>query len=512
MKKSMAKIHASRKRKMLRRCKPRRRDQGRPQLSAKGLRFDFSEKSAAIACGGVPLLHQLCERLGLKEEIDRGVRVLKQHQPYRESDHVLNIAFNILAGGTRVEHIEHLRRDTAYLDALGAHSLPDPTTAGDFCRRFQTREEIDALQEAFNRVRAKVWQQQDEDFFDRAVVEGDGTLCGTNGECREGMDIAYNGTWGYHPLVLSLANTAEPLYLLNRPGNRPSHEGAGDYFDRAKDLCLGAGFRKIHFRGDTDFTQTRHLDGWDDAGVTFTFGIDARQNLIALAGALQPAGWAELPPRARYEVKTTERTRPVNVKKEVIERRGFRHLRTEREEVAEIAYRPTKCRKAYRLVMLKKTVEVTQGLFAHLEWETRYFFYLSNRTDLTAAEVVHDARQRCDQENLNAHLKRGVHALTMPLGDLHANWAYAVMASLAWSVKAWAALLLPASGRWQEKHGEEKHRLLRMEFHTFRQALVNLPAQIVKTGRRLLVRLLNWSEWTPAFFRLARMLAYPLRC
>ncbi len=497
---------------MLRRCSPHRRDLGVPQLSTKGILIGMAQKSSAIACGGVPLLHRLCERLGLKRHIDGHVRVLKQHQPYHESDHVLNITFNILAGGSRIEHIEPLRRNAAYLDALGTHSLPDPTTAGDFCRRFGSAEQIDILQEAINETRLAAWQGQDTSFFERAVIDGDGTLCATGGQCKEGMDIAYDGTWGYHPLVISLANTAEPLYLFNRSGNRPSHEGASGYFDKAKTLCRRAGFRQIHFRGDTDFTQTKHLDAWDGDGVTFTFGIDARRNLIDIATALEPSCWAGLALREPRAITTEERAKPVNVKNEVIDRHGFRHMRMEEEDVAEVAYCPTACRKAFRLVIVKKTIRVTQGLYENLPWETRYFFYLSNRQDLTASAIVHDARQRCDQENLNAHLKNGVHALTMPLGSLHANWAYAVMAALAWSVKAWAALVLPTGGRWKERYGEESRKLLRMEFHTFRQALVEIPAQVVKTGRQVLIRLLNWNEWVPAFFRLSGyLMKHPLR-
>lgn len=513
MKKSMARRHAKRKAKMLRRCRPERRKHARPQLSASGARFEMSEKSAAVACGGVPLLHQVGRRLGLAEAIDRRVRVLKQHQPYHESDHVLNLAYNILAGGTRLEHLEHRRQDVAYLDALGTHSLPDPTSAGDFCRRFATPEAIDTLQEAFNDVRVRVWQEQDAAFFAEARIDADGILCGTDGECKEGMDIAHDGTWGYHPLLISLANTAEPLYLLNRSGNRPSHEGAAAYLDRAQALCREAGFRKIRFRGDTDFSQTRYLDGWDDDDVLFIFGLDARRNVVALAEGLPAAAWAPLPPQKQTKQPGAVcRTKPENIKEQVVERRGFRHLHTTREEVAELPYRPTACAKTYRLVVVRKTVEVTQGLFEHLAWETRYFFYLTNDQQLSARDIVYEARQRCDQENLNAHLKNGVHALTMSLDSLHANWAYAVMAALAWSLKAWAALSLPVHGRWREKHTEEQRKLLRMEFHTFRQALVALPAQVVHSGGRLLLRLLNWNEWTPAFFRLAGVTAHPLRC
>lgn len=511
MKKNIAKMNQARKRKMLRRCEPKRADLGRPQLSAGDLSFELGQRTNAISAGGLPLIHKMCESLGLKETIDKRVHVLKLHCPYHESDHVLNIAFNILAGGTRIEHIEHRRCDTTYLDALGTHSIPDPTTAGDFCRRFTNKFTIDCLQEAINRVRLTVWSQQDADFFKEAIIEADGTICETEGECKEGMDISYDGRWGYHPLVVSLANTAEPLYLLNRSGNRPSHEGAAAYFDKAGKLCEEAGFKRIHFRGDTDFTQTRYLDEWDKKKITFTFGMDARRNVVDLAKSLDSSAWADFHAPQKPTGGGPPRAKPTNVKEEVVDRRGYRHLRLTREDVAELPYRPCACKKNYRLVVLKKTIEVTEGLFEHMEWETRYFFYLTNRDDLSPSEVVLDARKRCDQENLNAHLKNGVYALTMPLNTLHANWAYAVMAALAWSLKAWAALLLPTKGRWAKRHKEQKHRLLRMEFHTFRQALMNIPAQIVRTGRRLLVRLLNWNEWIPVFFRLADVVAIPCR-
>ena len=91
----------------------------------------------------------------------------------------------------------------------------------------------------------------------------DGTFAITTGECKQGMDISYKKEWGYHPLIVSLANTKEVLSIVNRPGNRPSHEGAAAEADRAAALCRKGGFRKIVFRGDTDFSQTVHLDRWN---------------------------------------------------------------------------------------------------------------------------------------------------------------------------------------------------------------------------------------------------------
>src|SRR5260221_235555 len=111
-----------------------------------------------------------------------------------------------------------------------------------------------------------------------AVMDAAATVVAAGACCKQGIDIAYDGTWGYHPLIISLANTGEVLSLVNRSGNRPSHEGAAEQLDLASLLCRQAGFRKIYLRGDTDFTQTKQLDSWDAEGVTFLFGIDARAN------------------------------------------------------------------------------------------------------------------------------------------------------------------------------------------------------------------------------------------
>lgn len=108
--------------------------------------------------------------------------------------------------------------------------------------------------------------------------------------------------------------------------------------------------------------------------------------------------------------------------------------------------------------------------------------------------------------------KSDVQAFTAPLDTLNSNWAYMVMASLAWSLKAWAALLLPVHPRWQQRHEAEKKALLCMDFSTFRNALINIPAQIIRTSRRIIYRFLSWNPWQAVFFRLLDGISRPLRC
>lgn len=479
-------------------------------MTASNVHYEIADRTRATVHGGIAAMHLLAKRLGFDQAIDRRLGLLKIHLPYHDSDHVLNIAYNLLAGGTCLEHLELRRSDEAYLDALGARRVPDPTTAGDFCRRFDTAA-IDRLQQVFNATRLAVWRRQPASFFDEAVIDADGTMVETTGECKEGMDINYKGQWGYHPLVLSLAKTGEPLFVVNRSGNRPSHEQAAFYFDRAIALCRQAGFRTIRLRGDTDFTQTEHLDRWHEQGVKFTFGIDATKRLYELAGELPPEAWKTLVRPAKYQVKTQSRKRPENVKQQVVEAREFKDIRLMKEHVAEFRYRPVQCRRAYRVVVVWKELDVYQGQ-KRLFDDQRCFFYISNDEEKTAEEIVFDANDRCNQENLLAQLKGGVRSLTAPVDNLVSNWAYMVMASLAWSLKAWSALVLPEEGRWQERHREEKGKLLRMDFGTFRSAMLHLPAQVLSTGRRIVCRLLAWNPWQHVFFRLLDQLRQPLVC
>jgi hypothetical protein len=303
-------------------------------LSASNIQYEMGDRLRGTAVGGIGLMHLLARRTGLIDAIDRKVEVLKRHLPYHESDHVLNIAYNALSGGTCLEDIELRRQDEVYLDALGALRIPDPTTAGDFCRRFG-KADIEHLMDSINETRLKVWRQQGDDFFEQAIVDADGTLAETLGECKQGMDITYKGEWGYHPLLISLANTQEPLFLENRSGSRPSQEGAAARLDQAIQLCARAGFRRMLLRGDTDFSQTRYLDGWNEQGVEFIFGIDAMPKLVSLADALEPQEWTRLERPAKYEVATSARSRPENVKEQIVRERGFQNIRLKGEDVAE---------------------------------------------------------------------------------------------------------------------------------------------------------------------------------
>lgn len=487
-------------------------DLSQPMIRGSTPKYELAGRSTGTAYGGIGLIHQMIRELGLAEAIDSRLQLFKVHLPYHESDHVLNLAYNALCGGTCLEDVELRRQDEAYLNLLGAQRIPDPTTAGDFCRRFE-RQHLCDLQAAIDESRLKVWLRQPAEFFAEARIEADGTFVTTDAECKQGVDINYKREWCYHPLVLTLANTGEVLRLINRSGSRPSHEGAPALFDESIALCRGAGFQKMLLRGDTDFSQTQHLDRWHKQGdVQFVFGLDETAGKIIDADSLPTSAWKPLKRPPKYVVQTKERARPERIKQQIVEQRQFTDIQLLGEDVAEMPYRPVACRTTYRVVIVRKNLRVKEPKQGRLFETYCYFFYITNDWESTQQQIVLSANDRCQQENVIAQLA-AVRALHAPVNDLLSNEAYMLMTALAWNLKAWLALSLEVKpGRGHDVQQAQKSKLLGSEFRTFVNYLLRIPAQVVKTARKIVVRLLAYNTWMPMFFRLSEQFSRPRRC
>jgi hypothetical protein len=486
-------------------------DLEQPMFRSGNVHFEVAQRSVGTSYGGIGLVHQLVKQLGLAAAIDERLHLFKFHLPYHESDHVLNIAYNALCDGRCLQDLELRRQDEAYLNAVNAPRIPDPTTAGDFCRRFKPADLV-ALQAAIDAARRKAWASQPDSFFEQARIDADGKIVETDAECKQGIDMSYDGRWSYHVLAVTLANTGEVLRLVNRSGNRPSHEGAAEKLDESIALCRAAGYRSVVLRGDTDFSQTTHLDRWDDDHVTFYFGLDSTANREILADDLPEEAFKLLNRAAKYTVCTKPRQRPERVKQRIVDERGYKDIRLVEEWVGETTYQPVACRRAYRLVIVQKNLKIREKGQKQLFDDYSYLFYITNDWTSTPEEIIFRANDRCQQENILAQLN-AVRALHAPVDNLISNNAYMLITSLAWNLKAWLALSLPEPcGFGKEKQAAQKRGLLTMEFRTFVNSLIRVPAQILRTGRQLVIRLLAWNEWQPVFLKLASRLSQPLRC
>jgi hypothetical protein len=458
-------------------------------LRASNMHFEMAERERAVNYGGIGAIHLMGQRLGLAEQIDGRVQLLKRHLPYHESDHVLNLAYNALLDGQRLEDIELRRNDETFLDGLGAQRIPDPTTSGDFTRRFDQGAVVD-LMEAINSTRQRVWKKQPKGFLSHAFIDTDGTMAPTLGECKGSIGLSHKGIWGYAPLIISLANTREVLYLVNRPGNVVSHEGCVPWIDRAIEL-VGPYARELTLRGDTDFTLTAQLDRWHDQGIKFIFGMDAHPKVVQLAEALPEEAWKPLERLPRYQIATEPRHKAPRLKEAIVRFKGYLNKKLVGESVAQFNYQPLKCSRSYRLVVVRKNISHQKGEAVLFE-DIKYLFYITNHTDYRREQIVVLANGRCDQENVIEQLKNGVNAMRMPVDDLLSNWAYMVTTALAWNLKSWYGLLMPNRQRGLE--------LVRMEFRRFLHAMVLLPAQIVRSGRRIVYRIMAYNRYLKDFF------------
>ena len=230
------------------------------------------------------------------------------------------------------------------MNALGTDLIPDPTTTGDFCRRFHASDVVD-LMEAINAVRPKLWQGRGQDLLGAvAYLDVDGVLAPSGGERKQGMDISYKGIWGYHPLIVSLANTKEVLYVVNRPGNVPSHTEAAVWIDRAI-AQLAPHAQRICLRGDTDFSLTRHFDRWAER-VDFVFGMDCTAALRTRAEALEEACWQRLQRGSKEETlsehrRDRERFQP-REKERIVKEREFSNGQLRRRPSSSISPAPAR--------------------------------------------------------------------------------------------------------------------------------------------------------------------------
>jgi hypothetical protein len=329
----------------------------------------------------------------------------------------------------------------------------------------------------------------------------DSTIVETTGRCKGGMDLSYKNIWGYHPLVFSLAETGEILRITNRSGNAHSSHNAFLDVDKVIGLCRKTGFKRTMLRGDTAFTQTDHLDRWDEEGVEFVFGLAVHKNLAEIADNIQEDQWKAVPREPRYDDSLASRARPTRVKDQIIEQRGYKNRKMKNEHYVEVAYKPYKCQKTYRLVIVRKILKITEQ--GRLFEDYKYFFYINNLAcqAYSSTDVIYESNQRCNQENVIAQLG-AARALHAPVDELVSNWAYMVMASLSWTLKAWIALSIPEGTEGEKKKvNQERKRVLAMEHRAFVEQFIRLPALIVRTGRQLIVRLLGVNQSSETFNR-----------
>ena len=461
-----------------------------PVFANRQVRVRVQQRGKITPYGGVSLAHDLAMRLQLDRDINRSIRLLKINVPYCESDHILTHVYNQYVGGHCIEDIANLQHSDAIKHLLGACRIPDPTTAGDFLRRFGEYH-LQAFQAVIDRAREKVWRKMPRSRRKVGTVDLDSTIKEVYGQCKQGADFSYNGKWSYHPFLTTLAETNEPLRTINRPGNRPSAEGAAQVLHEVLPM-VGRHFDKVFVRGDSKFYQHAIIAECERYGASFALVMDGYAVLQKKADSLPPSAWkpfsAHRPDKVAQAAanKKTLRTRK-RVRAKQARQRGYKTLATTKQWVAEFEYTIPRGAKSddagvagrtYRVVVKRQQIDISEGQeYLFTEYRQRFVITDIPKSHMDPAEVFCFAYGRCDQENIIEQFKNGIAAMRMPTGELLANGAFLMAGQLAWCLRSWlSALALPKeTTRW--------------EWKWFRQAFVYIAAKITHGGRRAQVYL-----------------------
>ncbi len=458
--------------------------------------MEVEPRSEVTPYGGLALAATFCRRFKVAQRIDQHVKVLKVHLPYHESDHVLAHAFNLFVGGTCIEDQANLQHSVAARRMLGACRIPDPTTAGDFLRRFdeQGHYSLAGLRRANDEVQTAVWKalarrqgkRKRKDQW--AVVDVDGHVKALCGEQKQGADF-FKGTWCYMPLLVSLSGAGESLAVRNRPGNIRSSDGTAEVLADVLPRVLNH-FGRVLVRGDSDFDRRDVREAVVDAGAYFAFVGREFKNRPGIAESIPETKWKPFRTRAHRQRVTARnrkgyrpRKKKPNQKNMCVRERGFKNKQLVKQWIAEIPWTPPDADRPYRLIIRRQLIEHHEGQQYMFE-EYRYRYIVTNLPkSVSIRQVVDQTYERCDQEKQIQQMGAGLAAWRMPVAEFDGNSAWLEIARLAWNMAKWIALLaLP-------------EETVRWEWKRFRQAFVYVAAQVLRRSRQVTVRFSASHRW-----------------
>jgi hypothetical protein len=463
------------------------------------LHAEVDPQSEVTPYGGLALVSEFVRKFKVAQKLDEHVNVLKLYLPYQESDHILALAMNLYVGGTCIEDLANLQQSAAVCRMVGACRIPDPTTAGDFLRRFDDRRNpgsLVGLRTAIDDVQSQVWtalsprrggKKQKRAW---AVVDLDGHTKELYGAQKEGADFSYKGTWSYHPFLISMAGTGECLALRNRPGNQRSSEGAADALDEVLPR-VKQNFENVLVRGDSDFSRQDVRAASKRNGGYFAFVSRESPDRPDIVRTIPESEWKPFRTRAARHKKDAKkrpgyrhRRKKSNRRRKQARQRDYKELRLCKQWVTEVPWEFTGSDEISRLVIRRQLIEHHKGQqFLFEEYRYRYV-----ETDLpksvSTQEVIDFTYERCDQEKMIGQMGSGLAAWRMPVAEFAGNCAWLEIARLAWNLGKWIAqLALP-------------EEVVRWEWKRFRQAWVYLAAQITKCSRQVCVRFSQSHRFT----------------
>ena len=410
------------------------------------VRLEVTEEPLTVHTG-LSLFYAMAETLDIGEILDEHVRVKERESGYPESEHILALAANAFVGNDYVDDLEALREDVAIQRAIGRKEIPDPTTAGDFCRRF-TLGHILQMNRAFGRIEQEVYRRRPE--IQVWTIDVDAKVHEVFGMKKEGAAKSYNGVYSLQILYAFVHETEELIHSELRSGN--THPGAKAVaFLRRLKRKIPAGVQEINLRSDSALYNKEVIVFCEAEGWGFTITADQTGPLRQQIEGLPEGAW-----------------------------------QVDREDdslaYAEVWYQPVKWPKAYRYLVRRerKPQKTGQGvLFAPLGYS--YYAVVTNRVgEVQALLTTHDqkgAAERRIGQFTNEFLRH------LPLGGFMANWVYLLCAQLAYNLSLWLRdLVLPPF--YRKKHIKRIRRCIGL-----------VAAKVTSGGRQIRLKLSVLHRW-----------------
>jgi hypothetical protein len=417
-------------------------EKNQPVFTNPVIKIDENKRAPLCTTGGITLIRNLAMKLNIADKINEGIKILKKHKPYHESDHIFNFLYNFLTGGDAIRDIEKRQGDVAFLKMIGADSIPDPTTAGDFLFRFN-EENINNFQSIIDRVQDDAFSLLHERKRKVATIDADSSIHQVYGEKKEGADFAYDKTYSYNAYYMTLMETGDILYQDLREGNTYSSEGTvrilPGVIDRVK-----KNFSRILFRGDSAFYSKEIVNICDDKKVDFSIVADQTKPLMNKVMNIPKEEWYPfIPQRNRCKKNVKEREKRRNNKMIILRKYKKVSKRKGPQEISSFYYKPTGWSKEYRFVVKRTEIIDKQNQLYLDEDLCKYTYHIIvTNSERKERNVIKIAQGRGNQENYIKDFKDGLGLSHIPTGFFNANKIYFKIAALAWNLKTWLLNLI----------------------------------------------------------------------
>ena len=400
---------------------------------------------------GLVIIRQLIERLGIAQAINAGLRLLRRHKPYAESDHILTLLYNLLSGGETLNDVNRLGDDPALLRVLGTEQVPHATSVGDFLARFKPKK-ADREQRPLRKLREVIEGVQQRAFAllprqrrKVATLDWDSSNHEVYGEQKEGADFAYDKTRCYNVLYATLAETGDVLYQDLREGNTYTSAGTAAVLPATIER-VSEHFRQVRMRADSGFYDQEIVKICAQRQVQFFIVAKQYKNLLKAVHAIPEDAWKSFEPKQMNKGDRTgkKRRRQHNRKRTITLARRPNTWFKGKPQVASIRFRPATWDTSHRFVIKRTPIVDKDDQQLYLDDGLRrysYYIVVTNSQDSDTA-VLRTAQGRGNQENLIKDFKHGLGLSHVPTGVLAANQAYVLIAALAWNLKTWMLNLL----------------------------------------------------------------------